>query len=157
MKKVLLSIVVATALIILGTWLIRRALIPEKLKSFDQGMVKWDSHEVVVAVARTKSEQETGLGEIDFLPESYGMLFVFEKQALWGIWMKDMTIPIDIIWIREDGTVVTVRRNISPDTYPVSFTPTEPALYVLELASGVADKTNLKAGDKVSFELPTER
>ncbi len=87
----------------------------------------------------TPTAREKGLSGRASLPEGRGLLFVFESPGSWGIWMKDMNFPIDIIWAREDGTIITIARSVSPDTYPTVFYPTSPdALYVLEVNAGAA-------------------
>lgn len=102
--------------------------------------------------ATTNEEREQGLSGTAYLSPRDGMLFEFPYENQWYFWMKDMSIPIDIIWISKDMTVVHIEENLSPDTYPESFGPPSNALYVLETASGVVKKTNLKIGDKIIFE-----
>ncbi len=71
-------------------------------------------------------------------PDTGGMLFDFGRAGSYGIWMKDMSFSIDIIWLDEDLVVIDVLRNISPASYPQVFTPTREGRYVIELAAGVA-------------------
>lgn len=102
--------------------------------------------------ATTKEQRELGLSGTTFLASHDGMLFEFPYENQWYFWMKDMVIPIDIIWVNKDMSVVYIEKNLSPDTYPQSFGPKENALYVLEVASGVSEKVNLTIGDKIIFE-----
>jgi len=76
------------------------------------------------------------------------MLFVFDTDGVWGIWMKDMKFSIDILWLAEDGTVLTIVPNASPDSYPTSFRPTSPARFVLELPAGFASSHDIDIGSK---------
>lgn len=80
------------------------------------------------------------------------MLFVFDTEGEWGIWMKDMHFPIDIIWASQDGTVVTVAKDISPDTYPQAFYPSVPARYVLEVPAGFVAAHDVAEGSRLSIE-----
>ena len=107
------------------------------------------SAQVVVEVADTEALREQGLSGRLNLPEGRGMLFVFENDDTWGIWMKDMQFPIDIVWADASGTVVTVAVNIAPDTYPDSFYPTIPARYVLELQAGFTATHDIVVGSKI--------
>lgn len=104
---------------------------------------------VVVEVAETPVARERGLGGRTSLPQGRGMLFVFDSDAAWGIWMKDMRFAIDIVWLATDGTVVHVERAVAPDTYPTSFKPPMPARYVLELPAGYMAAVGVGVGERV--------
>jgi len=104
---------------------------------------------IEVELATTQAEQNQGLSGRASLPEGKGMLFVFDSPGSWGIWMKDMKFAIDIIWANEDGTIVTIDKNVSPDTYPNSFTPASPASYVLEVPAGFSDRHGLAVGQQI--------
>ncbi len=105
-----------------------------------------------VEVASSGVSRQQGLGGRDGLVPNTGMLFVFESDARWGFWMKDMKFKIDIVWTAEDGTIVTVAHDVSPDTYPEVFYPAAPARYVLELPAGFADAHNLAEGQKIMVQ-----
>lgn len=96
--------------------------------------------------ATTAAEREQGLGGRTNVPENYGMLFVFPNPDLYGFWMKDMLIPIDIFWIDAAGRVVDVRENVATSTYPTVFYPHAPAMYVLETAAGFANANGIATG-----------
>lgn len=85
-----------------------------------------------VEIAETPEQRARGLSGRDELKDGKGMLFVFPEPGYHSIWMKDMYFPIDIIWISEDFKVVSVNDNVSPDSYPRTFRPQEPAKYVVE-------------------------
>lgn len=113
---------------------------------------------VKVEIAKTPEERKKGLSEREKLPEDEGMLFVFDTEGGYSkkdinptFWMKDMKIPIDIIWIKE-GKIVQIDKNIKP---PAENTPdnklkryTSPITvdYVLEVNAGFSDKNSLKVG-----------
>jgi uncharacterized membrane protein (UPF0127 family) len=109
------------------------------------------STSVVAEVADTPPKRTKGLSGRTTLPPGTGMLFVFDHEGVWSIWMKDMLISLDIIWISEDGRVVTIARNVSPQTYPNAFTSTAPARYVLEVPAGFADKYGIEEGTAVEL------
>ncbi len=109
-------------------------------------------YEVNAYRATTADAREQGLSRTSYLAPHDGMLFEFPYENQWYFWMKDMVIPIDIIWIDKRMTVIYIEKNLNPDTYPQSFGPASNALYVLEVASGVSEKTNLKVGDKIIFK-----
>ncbi|HVV15003.1 MAG TPA: DUF192 domain-containing protein [Candidatus Paceibacterota bacterium] len=93
---------------------------------------------IVVEVASDQAQEEQGLSGRTSLPEGRGMLLAFEHNGDWGIWMKDMRFPIDILFISETGNVVSINENVSPDTYPQVFYPPLAVRYVLELPAGFA-------------------
>lgn len=74
------------------------------------------------------------------------MLFVFDEPGHYAFWMKDMRFPIDIIWAGPDGRVVHIEENLSPETYPNSFSSALPAQYVLEVPAGFAQAHAVQLG-----------
>lgn len=76
----------------------------------------------------------------------------FGTDDKWGIWMKDMSIPIDILWVTKDKKVIYVVREAQPELSTAKiFTPKEPARYVIELNSGAASRYVVKVGDVIRF------
>lgn len=104
---------------------------------------------IVVTLAQTDAEIKKGLGGKEGLKENEGMLFVFDKPDRYGFWMRDMKFPIDIVWI-ENNKVIFIQKSVSPDTYPITFSPAQPASLVLELPSGFCDTHNVSVGDSFS-------
>lgn len=99
----------------------------------------------------TPEARAKGLSGRTGLMDDEGMLFVFDEEGLYSFWMKDMLFSIDIIWIATDGTIVDIAHNVSPDTYPASFTTQANARYVLELRAGWMQENNVQIGEKVLF------
>lgn len=93
---------------------------------------------LTLELATTTAAREKGLSGRENVPEGYGMLFVFNASHRYGIWMKDMLVPIDIFWLDEEGRVVSFITDADPSSYPHVFYPTAPARYVLETAAGFA-------------------
>lgn len=106
-----------------------------------------------VSLARTDAEQKQGLSGVDHLDEFEGKLFIFQSDGPQPMWMKDMDIPIDIVWLDKDKRVTQVESNVSPDTYPQTFSSEKPARYVLEIPAGSAKENAIKSGLKASFDL----
>ena len=67
--------------------------------------------------------------------------------------MKNTLIPLDIIWINEDLEVVDIHHNAQPcgSEDCNSIIPSKEALYVLEINAGLAERYNLKLGDKIEL------
>ena len=106
-----------------------------------------------VTVADTPNKRTKGLSGRKELSPDKGLIFVFEKSGIYPFWMKDMNFPIDIIWIDEGLRVVYVKENATPKSYPKTFTPNTPSLYVLEVNTGVIAKKKIKIGDEVFIDL----
>jgi hypothetical protein len=110
-----------------------------------------------VEVVSTETLREKGLGGRTSLPTDSGMFFVFETKKVNPIfWMKDMLIPLDIIWI-SDGKIVKIDKNVpapsanTPDDKLKKFSANRPVDYVLEVNAGFADNNNIKVGDSVDL------
>lgn len=101
-------------------------------------------------VARTAPAREKGLSGTDTILYD-GMIFIFPQSDLYSFWMKEMKYPIDILWVNENFEIVEMRENIYPGTYPEVFTPTQKALYVIEVRAGVAEKADIRVGDQIAF------
>ena len=99
-----------------------------------------------------------GLGGREALPDDRGMLFVFPEPGPHAFWMKDMLIPIDIIWISAEGRVVDIQTAQPepgvPDPQLKLYNPNGEAQYVLEVRAGLADEKGVQIGDGAQVELP---
>ncbi|MEK7641782.1 MAG: DUF192 domain-containing protein [Patescibacteria group bacterium] len=102
-------------------------------------------------VAKTPSTRALGLSGYAPLASDEGMLFMFPQPGAHSFWMKDMNFSIDIIWISSDKRIIGVLEGISPETYPETFLPPEPAQFVLEVTAGGAKKFGIKEGSTVAF------
>lgn len=112
---------------------------------------KKKNHSFVVEVAATSAEQQRGLMFRTALADNRGMVFPFRQPRMASFWMKNTVIPLDIIFVRADGTI----ENIAEDTVPYSLDPVEstaPVAAVLELRAGLTAELGITAGDKVSWK-----
>jgi uncharacterized protein len=95
-----------------------------------------------VYLATSREQQIRGLMYVRNLPEWSGMLFVYTASDRHAMWMKNTYIPLDILFIRADGTI----SNIAANTEPLSLdtiASSEPVLYVLELNAGITKKLHI--------------
>jgi len=107
-----------------------------------------------VEVAITPYQHEYGLMFRRSMPKQSGMLFLFNpdsdpaKGA--AFWMKNTKISLDMIFVRDDGTINEIHaRAVPEDLTPIM--PAEPAHAVIEINGGEAERLNIKAGDKVVY------
>jgi uncharacterized protein len=105
---------------------------------------------VRVEVARTAAQRERGLMDRASLDPDAGMIFVFEDSARHGFWMKNTLIPLDLLFIGEDGRVgAVVQRR------PLSLEVTDGGVdsrYVLEVNGGWTQAHGVKVGATVRLE-----
>jgi uncharacterized membrane protein (UPF0127 family) len=103
-----------------------------------------------VEVARTAAEQSRGLMFRTRLGADRGMIFPMNPSRFASFWMKNTLIPLDMIFVRSDGTIA----NIAERAVPHSLDPVmsvEPVAAVLEIEGGRAAALGLKPGDRVSW------
>jgi uncharacterized membrane protein (UPF0127 family) len=108
------------------------------------------THRFTVELARTEEEQATGLMNRSSLAPDRGMIFPFDPPREASFWMKNTLIPLDMIFVRADGTIA----NIEANTVPLSLQPVYsegPVAAVLEIAGGRSEELGIKAGDKVKW------
>ena len=79
-----------------------------------------------------------------------GMWFVFENEAPRSFYMKNTLIPLDIIYLNKDKKVVSIAKNARPKD-ETSLPSEAPAMYVLEINGGLADKWGIEKGDRVEI------
>lgn len=107
-------------------------------------------HRFDVEVARTPQEQEKGLMFRNDLARDGGMLFPMTPPRTASFWMKDTLIPLDMLFIRTDGTIAFIGANAQPyDRTPVSAGI--PVAAVLELRGGRAAELGVATGDRVAW------
>ncbi len=107
-------------------------------------------------LADTPEKRMIGLMYTDRLLSDQCMLFVFDDEDMYGIWMRNMNFPIDTIWINSKMKIVDIEQSMMP-AKGLSFRtykPKSPALFVLETASGFVKKNKVSIYTKVFFELP---
>lgn len=108
------------------------------------------AHKFKVEVAGTVDEQATGMMFRDSVGPDEGMIFPFPRPRPAGFWMKNTRIPLDLIFVRADGTIARIAAHAVPyclDTVGVG----EPVAAVLEIAGGRAAELGIAEGDRVSW------
>ncbi|MEX0917863.1 MAG: DUF192 domain-containing protein [Candidatus Paceibacterota bacterium] len=104
---------------------------------------------VSVTVADDVEERRMGLSHTESLEDLEGKLFVFDAEGYHRMWMKDMRFPIDMIFINNELEIVDIVENVLPETYPLTFTSSDPARFVLETNAFFAKTFKVKEGQHV--------
>ena len=107
------------------------------------------THRFIVEVARSAQEQETGLMNRPTLSPDRGMIFPYDPPQPVAFWMKNTLIPLDMIFIRADGTIARIATAVPLSLEPVPAA--EPIAAVLEIGGGRAAELGIREGDRVDW------
>lgn len=141
--------------VLLGGMLVTAALPGHAQLAAPRGDVVFpDQARVSVEIAATPEARQRGLMYRTALGQDEGMVFVFDEPGAHAFWMKNTLIPLDMIWLDAARRVVHVAHSVPPcrsDPCPSYPPAADNALYVIEVASGVARRHALKVGDVLEF------
>lgn len=108
-----------------------------------------------VEIALTVEEQIRGLQGRDSLQPGSGMLFLYPEATPQAFWMKDVLMPLDIVFADGQGRITEVLEQLPPCLGPVAHCPSyrsrSPARYVLEISAGQASARGLRLGDRLEL------
>jgi len=104
-------------------------------------------HLIDAQVAASSATRATGLMHRRDMPQTEGMLFVFEQPTVQCFWMKNTLLPLTAAFVEDDGTIVNL-ADMKPQTTE-SHCSAKPVRYVLEMNQGWFGKKGLKAGFKL--------
>lgn len=109
-------------------------------------------HSFSVEVMTNDADRAKGLMFRRELPDGQGMLFDFQREQDIAMWMKNTYIPLDMIFIRGDGTIRRIAENTTPLS-EVTIPSGGPIRGVLEVIGGTARKFGIKPGDRVAHPI----
>ena len=124
----------------------------------DGGMVVAKGQRFLAEVARTQQEQMRGLMYRQSLARDRCMIFLYDEDGEHRIWMKNCLISLDVVWVRDDGTVVETSENTPPcspvrgDDCP-TYGGTVPARHFIEFPAGTLRRIGLRRGDRLGWNL----
>lgn len=113
-----------------------------------------DTH-LNVEIALTAAEQERGLQHRTGLRQGEGMLFPMVPPRMPSFWMKDTPLPLDLIFVRTDGSVGKVIANARPNDETPLFSE-DPVSAILELNGGSAAALGIGDGDRINWGACTQ-
>ncbi len=119
--------------------------------------VKVADQMIQLEVAQTASQQSMGLMYRTQLDANRGMLFPFNPARAVTFWMKNVAIPLDMVFLR-NGRVLSIASNVPPcakEPCPVYGPPSIPVDQVIELRGGRAAELGIKPGDRLTVEALT--
>jgi uncharacterized protein len=104
-------------------------------------------------VADSHEERMRGLMFRTSMKDDEGMIFLFPREEQLSFWMRNTLIPLDMIFVKADRTILGVVENAQPRTDTPRFVQGK-SQFVLEVNGGLAKKLGIKAGQAVSFFAP---
>ena len=130
---------------------------PDKVREAWRAEVRFPNGRLIAAeIADTPDRWERGYMFRREVRDGEGMVFLFPEPAFRPFWMKNTLVPLDIIWLDEDRSILHIEASTPPckaDPCP-SYGPLRKASIVLEVRAGTAAAGGLKAGDRLQISIP---
>ena len=106
------------------------------------------NHEFLVEEAKTLDQQARGMMFRESMEGDSGMIFEFDKPKIATIWMKNTSIPLDILFVRSNGKILKIEHSHQP--YTLRSASSEAVIAaVVELKGGEAKRRGIRPGDEV--------
>jgi len=120
-----------------------------------ESFVKLKGQTITVEVADTPSKQALGLMYRREMADNQGMLFTYSREEPQSFWMKNVHIPLDILFFDKDLRLINVAADTPPckTTRCPAYKSKAPSKYVLEINAGLASKWGVQPGDKLELNL----
>jgi uncharacterized protein len=132
----------------------------EDLDSFPHGKLEIAAGKKTITfdiwLADTPQRMSQGLMFVRSLAPQRGMLFVHEAPLELGMWMKNTYIPLDMVFIDARGRIQQIVAQTTPHSLE-TIRSNSPALAVLEIGGGEAQRLGLKPGQRVSHPAFSKR
>ncbi|WP_274427068.1 DUF192 domain-containing protein [Chelativorans sp. YIM 93263] len=104
-----------------------------------------------IEIAREPAERARGLMFRRDMPDDRGMLFFFDDSRRRSFWMQNTPMPLDLLFIGEDGMVRAIEQGEPFSTDAIA--PPVEAQFVLELKAGTAQKSGIEVGTRLRHPL----
>ncbi len=120
-------------------------------------LLETDSHiKLDCQVANTTEEKQTGLMYVSQLSEDEGMLFVQDEPSNVTFWMKNVEIPLDIIFVDEDLRIINIEEASielegTPDNEMTRYHSDQPVLYIIEANMGFCTENGIEPGTEITI------
>ncbi len=146
------ALTVALFAVMVGTFVLAQGVQGQPMKTeklvieTSRGALSFD-----VEVAREPRQKAIGLMFRQELPAMTGMLFPYQETGEITMWMKNTLISLDMVFIGDDGRVVSIAARTEPMSEKI-ISSKVPAAGVLEIAGGEAERLGIAPGDLVRHE-----
>lgn len=108
----------------------------------------YGAHVLDLEVATTLDEKARGLQHRRVVPPGTGMMLTYDRPQELDVWTVGMLVPIDVVFVRGDGTVHRTESRVPPGS-EARVTSRGPVVAVLELGAGEAERLGIHPGDRV--------
>jgi uncharacterized membrane protein (UPF0127 family) len=126
----------------------------EFIKEGELSLFKQTSDSLIVQfdieIAKTEYETQRGLMDRYKMKDNQGMLFIFSDVQPRSFYTKNTYIPLDIIYLDANGSIVSFQENAKP-LDETSLPSRLPAKYVFEINGGLVQSLNIAVGDNMKF------
>ncbi len=109
-------------------------------------------HHFEVELALNDRMQAQGLMFRRQMAANHGMLFIYDRENVVNMWMKNTLLPLDMLFVKRSGVVVKIARRTEPFSEKI-ISSEIPVFAVLELNAGVSDELSIKVGDRLLHPL----
>jgi uncharacterized membrane protein (UPF0127 family) len=108
-------------------------------------------------VAADEPSRVMGLSGVKEMKPNDALIMAFPSDDYWGIWMKEMFVPLDIVWLDKNKQVIYIVKDARPELgESKTFRPKDPARYVIEVPAGATTQNDVTVGETVVFDLAEE-
>jgi len=132
-----------------------KSLLTSGIEDGGLGTLRIGNRRIRVEIASTPRSREHGLMQRDYLCDDCGMLFIFEKAAIYSFWMQDTLLPLSIAFIASDGSIINI-EEMKPNTTD-AHNSQDDALYALEMNSGWFARNNISPAEKAHELRPVSK
>lgn len=106
----------------------------------------------VLEIAHTDEKRSAGLMYRTDFSADRAMIFVFDDERPVMMWMANTPLPLDMLFVRKDGTIARIAENTKPFSKDI-IASGEPVAFVIEVNAGTAARLGIKPGDKVRHRI----
>lgn len=104
-----------------------------------------------IEIAETDSARRRGLMQRQSLPDTSGMLFIFDREEPQGFWMGNTPLALDLMFVSADSQIVDIDKYNRPND-PSTIASDAPARFVVEVPAGFADTYGISETDRVAWD-----
>ena len=126
------------------------------LKNYNSKLTIFDKKNKIIAKfniikAISPKQRAYGLMNLKKLPQNHAMLFIFYKEKIINMWMKNTYIPLDMIFIDKNNKIIKIVKNTKPHSLK-NISSGQKATKILEINANLSEKLNIKIGNKIKIK-----
>ncbi|MFN4277753.1 MAG: DUF192 domain-containing protein [Ferrovibrio sp.] len=147
---VLLSVILFSASFMFSAWAQPQPTLPQSelvIVTSGKGPQRF-----TVELADNDQSRARGMMFRQSMAPDAGMLFDFKQEQMASFWMRNTLIPLDMIFIKADGTILNIHQRAIPRD-ETGINSTGPVRAVLEVNGGTASRLGIKPGDRVQHAI----